>query len=68
MTGRKPTAESALEIKLYTKGTTTMNKNKKYRLAEKADPEIGLYRIIALKDFGDVHKGDVGGWMESEEV
>ena len=26
-----------------------------------------LYRIRALKDFGEVHKGDLGGFVESEE-
>ena len=26
-----------------------------------------LYRIKALKDFGDVKKGDLGGWVGSEE-
>ena len=25
-----------------------------------------LHRIKALKDFGDVHKGDLGGWLEKE--
>lgn len=25
-----------------------------------------LYRIQALKDFGDVKAGDLGGWVESE--
>ena len=25
-----------------------------------------LYRIQALKDFGDVKAGDLGGWIESE--
>ena len=31
------------------------------------DPETGLLRIIALKDFSNVKKGDKGGWIESEE-
>ena len=26
-----------------------------------------LYRIKTLKDFGDVKKGDLGGWVEKEE-
>lgn len=26
-----------------------------------------LYRIRALKNFGDVRKGDIGGWVESEK-
>lgn len=25
-----------------------------------------IYRIEALKDFGDVKKGDLGGWVEKE--
>ncbi|WP_375638704.1 MULTISPECIES: hypothetical protein [unclassified Bartonella] len=41
---------------------------KKYELTDetiKVD-RITLYRIRALKDFGDVKKGDLGGWVESE--
>ena len=26
-----------------------------------------LYRIIACKTFGDVHEGELGGWIESYE-
>ena len=26
-----------------------------------------LHQIIALKDFGDVKKGDIGGWLEEED-
>ena len=26
-----------------------------------------LYRIQAVKDFGEVKKGDLGGWIESEK-
>ena len=37
---------------------------KKYKTEK--DPETGLSKIIALKDFYDVKKGDVGGWIESE--
>ena len=37
---------------------------KKYRTEK--DPE-GFLRIIALKDFYDVKKGDRGGWIKSEE-
>lgn len=29
--------------------------------------EVILKRIVALKDFGCVKKGDLGGWLESEE-
>jgi UDP-3-O-[3-hydroxymyristoyl] glucosamine N-acyltransferase len=43
------------------KGETTM---KKYKLLEREDN--GLCRIQALKDFSDVKKGDIGGYVESE--
>lgn len=43
---------------------------KKYRIREdmplKLYDGITLYRIEALKDFGDVKKGDLGGWIEKE--
>lgn len=26
-----------------------------------------LHQIIALKDFGDVKRGDIGGWIESDD-
>ena len=42
---------------------------KKYILTEEAK-EIGghiLHRIQAMRDFGGVQKGDLGGWVESEE-
>lgn len=41
---------------------------KKYELTEEAMKIEGkvLHRIRALKDFGDVEKGDLGGWIESE--
>ena len=37
---------------------------KKYKT--EPDLKIGLLRIIALKDFSDVKKGDKGGWIEKE--
>ena len=37
---------------------------KKYKT--KLDPETGLLRIIALKNFSDVKKGDKGGLIEKE--
>lgn len=44
---------------------------KKYRMREdmplKLDGGITLYRIEALKDFSDVKKGDIGGWIEKGE-
>lgn len=43
--------------------------NKKYILTNetiKVEDGSILYRIRAVKDFGDVHNGDYGGWIESE--
>lgn len=42
---------------------------KKYELLEETIIELDsvLHRIKALKDFGDVKKGDLGGWIESEK-
>lgn len=41
---------------------------KKYKLGklEYVDKTRWLYRIIALKDFADVKKGDIGGFIKSE--
>ena len=41
---------------------------KKYKLTEESIYCFGrtLYRIEALKDFGDVKKGDMGGYVENE--
>ena len=42
---------------------------KKYKMIKKDSIEVGsrtLYRVKALKDFGDVKKGDVGGYIEKE--
>ena len=38
--------------------------DKKYELIE-SDIK-GLYRVKALKDFGDVKKGDIGGYVQNE--
>ena len=45
--------------------------NKKYELLENDTIEIGLksyehtlYRIRSLRDFGDVEKGQLGGYIE----
>ena len=40
----------------------------KYKLSSQTLQHEGrtLYRIQALKDFGDVKAGDLGGWVESE--
>ena len=42
---------------------------KKYELTSEMKNHIGhkLYRIKALKDFGSVKAGDLGGWIEKEE-
>ena len=42
---------------------------KKYKLTEESIVLLGtkLYRIEALKDFGNVKKGDKGGYVQSEE-
>jgi carbonic anhydrase/acetyltransferase-like protein (isoleucine patch superfamily) len=38
---------------------------KKYELIE--ETLYGLYRIRALRDFGNVKAGDLGGWIKSEK-
>ena len=43
--------------------------NKKYELLQDQTIERRgrtLYRICALRDFGSVHAGDVGGYIECE--
>ena len=43
---------------------------KKYRLTEETT-KVGnrtLYRIQALRDFGNVKEGDIGGYIESEKT
>ena len=43
---------------------------KKYELVEtdKTTPFGNpLFRVVALRDFGDVHKGDSGGYIESTD-
>ena len=39
----------------------------KYELAEKNSIHgyVTLHRIRALRDFGDVQRGDIGGWVET---
>ena len=41
---------------------------KKFTLTKEKKIEFGItfYRIKAKKDFADVKKGDVGGWLEKE--
>lgn len=45
-----------------------MEENKKYKLTDETKVYNGktLYRIQALKDFDFIHKGDTGGFVESE--
>lgn len=40
----------------------------KYRLTDETIKRKGftLHRIQATKDFGNIHKGDLGGFIESE--
>lgn len=42
---------------------------KKYELTEETFAVDGhvLRRIKALRDFGDVRKGDIGGWIENKD-
>lgn len=42
---------------------------KKYKLTDETSLCCGkpLHRIVALRDFGRVKKGDKGGWIEKEE-
>lgn len=43
---------------------------KKYELVKEesmiVDEIYTVYRVKALRDFGDVHAGDVGGWVEDD--
>mgnify|MGYP003627980356 CR=1 FL=1 len=40
----------------------------KYELGEsKVFMGIEVYRVVALKSFGNVTKGDIGGWVEDED-
>ena len=43
--------------------------NKKFKLTEETISKYGvtLHRIEAIADFGDVKKGDKGGFVEKEE-
>ena len=38
----------------------------KYELGKKHET-LNLHQVVALKDFGDVKRGDIGGWIEKEE-
>lgn len=44
------------------------NQQKKYELFKDVEnaPDEGVFRIRALRDFGNVKKGDIGGFVESE--
>lgn len=42
----------------------------KYKLGESKyfeDIKKTLYQIVAVKDFGVIKKGDIGGWVENEK-
>lgn len=42
---------------------------KKYKFTKETKVVDGvvLHRIIAIRDFSNVKKGDLGGWIEKEE-
>ena len=44
--------------------------SKKYELTSISKVVNGctVYRIKALKDFGDVEKGNIGGYIQSEKI
>ena len=50
------------------KGQMKMTENKKYELTNETKEWCGhtLHRIRAIKDFGAVKAGELGGWVESE--
>lgn len=41
--------------------------NKKYKMLRDHSWGSGLHRIEAIKDFGDVRRGDVGGFIQTED-
>ena len=45
------------------------SRTKKFRLTDNKKEVCGitLYQIESLIDFGDIHAGDKGGWVEKEE-
>lgn len=58
-----------LDLLNYYKNEENKDINKKYELTDETIKWKGykLYRIKALKDFGDVKKGDLGGWIRKEQ-
>ena len=59
----------AIKFKSGVNWNSFKDMDKKYILTEKTKEFKGhtLYRIQAVKDFGDVKKGDLGGWIETEK-
>ncbi len=55
----RPTTDDAYD--------TTSNNGKKYKLTDETSPLGNMRRIKALRDFADVKKGDLGGFVESED-
>lgn len=53
-------------MKKYKLGISKRNDSAQYDTATKSFRDVELHRVVALKDFSDVKKGDVGGWVESE--
>jgi len=62
----KKLAETAKQI--MAGKTITEATSKKYEITDEVHPKNKkLHRIRALKDFGEVNVGDLGGWVESEK-
>lgn len=61
--------EFILKTNYYQSGVTEKETNIKYELTDETIEFGGrtLYRIKALKDFGGVKTGDLGGYVESED-
>ena len=53
----------------YWKSNTDASKSKKYIFTGETieSNSVTLLQIKALRDFGDVKKGDMGGWIENEK-
>ena len=51
---------------IYIKQEKTMNTKYEFTGETKKVNGVTLHRIRALKDFGEIRKGDIGGWIEAE--
>ena len=65
--GTVSTENNKKKVKKMSKSTVE-NTTKKYEITNETHPnKKNLKRIRALKDFSDVKKGDLGGFIESEK-